>query len=87
MNQATLAKAKELDQKIATTNEELASFQKPGIIIRVYTNESDFTLLTTIGTGGNCEHPDAEAAREFLAKLIARRQDDSAKLHEQFNAL
>ncbi|MBG8552338.1 hypothetical protein [Hymenobacter guriensis] len=87
MNQETLKQAKALDKKIGESNHELSTFQKPGIIIRVYSSDASFDLLTTIGTGDNCEHPDAEAANEFLAKLIARRQAESSKLHEQFNNL
>ncbi|GAA4391884.1 hypothetical protein [Hymenobacter koreensis] len=87
MTTETLQKAKAIEQRISKLHGEIADFQTAGIVLRLHNNDFGFSLISTIGTSENSEHPDAELARAFVQKLIERRQQESSKLHEQFNSL
>lgn len=77
-----------IDAKRNRLKEQLEILGRPSITATVnYTSGLGSSLFKTIGTESSCEHPDSEAARNFIKQLIQRRMDELDELDRQFRAL
>jgi hypothetical protein len=88
MNYETLDRANKMRNKIEKLKGELDSLGRPAAVVRVYyMSGKGETLFSTIGTGDNCEHPDADLALSFHKQLTLRRQAELEEAEREFLTL
>jgi hypothetical protein len=71
-------------EKLQEEQDELAS---GNLIIRIHKSNYQNTLVQTIGTSDNSEHPHAKLAADFIAALKNCNEQELARLEEELSGL